>query len=367
MDTSPYVVRIHPARFAREDNSEKEQLRRQCVARSPRTMAPMSSTHPEIFPFILGCGRSGTTLLRAIFDSHAAMAIPHESYFITKLAGRRRRYERNGGFDTDRFTRDLVGHSWFHRWGLNPEDVRGAFRRERPADFPGAVRSVFSLYAAVHDKPRYGDKTPMYVLHIPLLAGLFPEARFVHIVRDGRDVAMSLLEQEWGSNSVVEAALFWRRRVVKGRRDGSALGPGRYTEVRYEDLVEQPETVVAQLCDFMCLKFEPEMFQYFERAGEIVEGAAFPHRHARINLPPTKGLRDWRRQMTAADIATFSALAGDTLDDFGYERGALPSARVRASAYARAAGATMLRMTGHRRIRRELRHLRRRVQRVEDT
>jgi Sulfotransferase family len=313
------------------------------------------------FPFIVGCGRSGTTLVRAILDSHPDLAIPHESYFIGTLAPRRHRYEGRGGFDADLFVADLLKHPWFYRWELAEEDVRAVLTAEPPADYPDAIRRVFSLYTRQHGKARYGDKTPKYVAQIPLLAELFPEACFIHVIRDGRDVALSLMEQEWGSGNVSEAAIFWKKRAGIGRKAGLLLGPERYVEVRYEELVDDPERTVRSLCAFIDLGYERDMLRYFERADELVASAAFPHRHDRLFSPVIKGLRDWRRQMSSQQIATFEALAGDLLDDFGYERGSAEvGAGTRAAARLRYVAARAHRIFRRRGAVRRIKRLRRR-------
>jgi hypothetical protein len=188
---------------------------------------------PPPFPFFVGCARSGTTLLRAIFTAHPQMAIPDEAHYVMQMLRKRKNYERREGFDTDRFLRDLLGHKLFQWWVLPRDTVRATFRAEPPKDYADAVRRVFSLYAKQLGKPRYGDKSPRNVLNLPLLADAFAEARFVHIIRDGRDVALSLLDMPWARpESIVQAARYWRQRVRRGRQPGRALGGSRYREVR---------------------------------------------------------------------------------------------------------------------------------------
>ncbi|MGH2543441.1 MAG: sulfotransferase family protein, partial [Ardenticatenaceae bacterium] len=261
------------------------------------------------------------TLLRAMFDSHPEMAMPHESHFVVALARQRALYEQPGGFDVEPFITDLVGHRWFSRWGLAEDEVREALVGDQPGDCAEAIRRVFALYARRQGKPRYGDKTPGYVMHIPLLATLFPEARFVHLIRDGRDVALSLREMEWGPADLWESALYWRERVEIGRRAGRRLDAERYREVHYEDLVEEPEATLRELCSFLGLSFDSAMLHYPERAPQLIAPAEYPHRHRGVALPPTKGLRDWRSQMNREDLARFEAVAGGLLTRLGYERG----------------------------------------------
>jgi hypothetical protein len=277
----------------------------------------------DIFPFFVGSGRSGTTLVRAIFDSHPQLAIPGESNFISAMGKNRHRYEKSDGLDSEAFLSDLLAHPRFRLWGVPDDVVRASFAESPPGDFADGVRRAFELYAVRRGKSRYGDKTPGYVMHLPLLAELFPEARFVHIIRDGRNVALSYVEVSFGPESLEQAALRWRRFVDRGRRTGARLGPTRYLEVRYEDLIEHPEETVRAMCRFFDIGFDPQMFRYPERAAEVARGSAFPEVHGHLRLPPTKGLRDWRTQMSTDDLATFEILAGDLLSDLGYERAAM--------------------------------------------
>jgi hypothetical protein len=303
----------------------------------------MSADRTSVFPFFVGCGRSGTTLIRAMFDSHSQMAIPTESHFITSLARRRRRYGSDGVFNTEQFISDLFQQRRFRRWGLEEQVVKEAVADSVPDDYPDAIRSVFALYAHLQGKHRYGDKTVRYLVDMRSLASLFPEAKFVHIIRDGRDVALSVMDV--GTRRIEEAALYWKRHVARGRTVGRRLGPTRYQEVQYEDVLSDPEAVLRGLCDFIDLRFEEAMLRYFERADHLVQGVGRPTGHQRLFLPPTQGLRDWRRQMSGEHVALFEAVAGDALTRMGYER-ATPrvgaTTRLRASARLLEVGARRL-------------------------
>lgn len=286
-----------------------------------------------VFPFFVGCDRSGTTLIQAVFNSHPDLAIPYESHFIVPLLRRRARYERDGGLDLDGFFADLFSFPFLARWDLDQDPVRACVARAAPSDTPGAIRAVFEAYAEKEGKPNYGDKTPQYVRHLRMLSEAFPSARFVHIVRDGRDVALSLIEMEWGPRTIVEAARFWRQRVDAGRAAEAALGPARYTELRYEDFVADPERTTRSTCEFLGLEFRHEMLDYTSSAEKVLSQTAVPHRHQGLLAAPTKGRRDWRTQMERSDVALFEVIAGESLERFGYERGvARPSLAAHTSA-----------------------------------
>lgn len=275
-----------------------------------------SRLHP--FPFFVGAGRSGTTLLRAMFDSHPDVTIPRESRFIVRMERRRRVYEADGRFHGDRFVRDFIGMRRFGTWELPAKAVEDEFSSRPIGSFSDAIRCLYALHARLQDKTRYGDKTPGYVRHMPLLAELFPEARFVHIIRDGRNVALSSLQlRGWGAKSVEEAAVDWARQVRIGRRAGERLGPRRYMEINYEELIDDTKGVVQRLCGFLELPFADSMLRYYERADRVA--GDIPH-FQNLYRPPTKGLRDWRTEMNPASVRVFEALAGGMLEDLGYER-----------------------------------------------
>lgn len=284
------------------------------------TIRPGEAEAPPVFAFFVGCGRSGTSLLRAIFDSHPDVNVPRDTYFILNLAERRRHYERDGSFDVESFLADLGDQYDFRRWPITFEEIAADVRARPPADYPNAIRQIFRLCASHQGKTRYANKSPVHVRGLPTLGELFPEARFVHIIRDGRDVALSYLDVDFGPSSVEGGAMRWRRHVTSGRKAGRSLGPARYREVRYEKILDEPEVAIRDLCAFLEIPFDERMLRYYERTDDLYAGGP-PKHHRNLAKPPTKGMRDWRRQMEASDVATFESIAGDLLEELGYGRG----------------------------------------------
>jgi len=281
---------------------------------------------------VLGVRRSGTTLLRVMLDRHSELAVPDESYFVPQLADRHR-----GGIDPDAFVDDLRRLPTLREWDVPVGDV-GA--RLRPGMRAGeAIAAVYEAYAERHGTRRWGDKTPMYMQRLGLLERLFPDALYVHLVRDGRDAAISFLAMPAGIVTETwahprDAAGFacqWRAEVTAARKLGVRVGPRRFLELRYEDLVADAEGALRRICDFAGLAFEPGMLAY---AGEV-DVSAKPHQQS-LKRPPTSGLRDWRTQMAPADVAAFEAVAGDLLRELGYEASGSPtlSGRWKRASYA---------------------------------
>jgi hypothetical protein len=283
---------------------------------------------------VLGVSRSGTTLLKAMLDAHSQLAIPSESYFLPQL------WDRHGARpERDAFVEDLTRLERVRDWGVDPEDVRARLP-ERPT-FAEAVQSIFQLYAESRRKPRFGENTPLYMQHLDVLERAFPGARYVHIVRDGRDAAFSLLAMTRRPRfnlsrprGVGDFACAWRREVRAAQRFGRSHP---YFELRYEDLVAEPESRLREVCAFLELEYEPAMLEYHRR-----EDPSLYADHPRLAQPPVPDTRSWRREMRPADAELFEAIAGDLLSELGYERAfSRPGRRARALAE-RAAYSTRL-------------------------
>lgn len=290
--------------------------------------------------FIVGSARSGTTLLRLMLNAHRRVTVPPESRFITEI-----QYS-DAPIDVAMFLDALGSHKRFQAWDLPLEAVRKEIERD-PAPYREAIAAAYRAYARVHGKDLWGDKTPRYVEHIPFIAALFPEARFIHLIRDGRNVARSYADVPFGPTTVAKAAALWSDRVGKGCRDGRALSPGRYIEIRYEDVVEDAAGEARDICDFLEIEFDEGMLEYTERARHAVldRAARFnPH----VTEPPTT-TRSWEQEMSDNQVAIFEAIAGDCLSELGYKRRfARPPLGARITASLGRAGLPVGRLKRHR-------------------
>jgi hypothetical protein len=236
--------------------------------------------------------------------------------------------------DPAAFLDDLCRLPTLVEWGLSPDAVA---RRLRPGMTTGpAIAAVFETYAAERGKPRWGDKTPLYMQHLPLLERLFPRAAYVHLIRDGRDAATSFLEVPdgimtagWGHpRDAAGFAAQWATEVRAARALGARVGPARHLEVRYEALVAAPGEELRRVCAFAGLEYDDGMLGYVGRTD-----SARKDHQKRLDEPPRVGVRDWRTEMPAADTAAFEATAGDLLHELGYEVSTPGSDRRRLAAY----------------------------------
>jgi hypothetical protein len=284
---------------------------------------------PGPAPFVCGVTRSGTTLLRLMLDSHPELAIPGETHWLPKLI---KAFER-GKQSADDAADLIIDHK---RWGdfhLDGEALRARMRQLDPVTAADAIRAFYLTYAEREGKTRYGDKTPGYIKEMNRIQRVLPEARFVHIIRDGRDVSLSHMRMNWGPETYEDSARLWRNRIRRARR--MARNVDHYMEVHFEDLVDDTEGVLRKVCDFIELDFDPVMLEYHERAESRLQEKAreLPRKnrppqpaearmesHRLAKEPPRSDrIGMWRERMAPEEVAEYEAIAGDMLVKLGYE------------------------------------------------
>lgn len=274
-------------------------------------MPPMSDRGSVPF-FIVGASRSGTTLLRLMLNRHPHLCIPPESHFITHLHA-----EQPELLSHDDFYQRLISHERLADWQLDLDALRRRIE-STPLQWAPLFDAVFRLYADRQGKRRWGDKTPDYVRVLDRLERLFPQALFVHLVRDGRDVACSLLEVPWFSDNMEKIARFWADSVRMGRESGKRIGPSRYLELRYEQLIQQPEQQLQRVCDFLGEPMDRCMLDYHEDADAAIP----PERrawHQRVGRPvDSSRIGRWKTDLTRRQRRTLKKIAGDLLEELGY-------------------------------------------------
>ncbi len=299
-----------------------------------RALGRLGEPERPAAPFVVGVPRSGTTLLRLMLDAHSQLAIPPETHFLPKLI-RACEEEVAAGRDCRQRALELITtHRRWRDFGLERSELEARLGGAAPLQPGDAARAFYEAYAAKQSKPRWGEKTPQYVKTMKRIGGALPEAHFIHLIRDGRDVALSILGVSWGPDSIEDAAVQWTSQVRRARRKARSLA--HYVEVRYEGLVADPEPVVRRVCEFAELPFEPAMLDYHEGAPERMsavardlelggERAGIPaaereRQHALVTEAPRRERAGrWREEMDPADVAAYERIAGPTLAELGYE------------------------------------------------
>jgi hypothetical protein len=264
--------------------------------------------------FIVGMNGSGTSMMLDSLGRHPELyALPDETHMMPYIIGQADRFgdlARDENFLAYwQFAIDqmpvLVKFNGGVKPGI-PENWRSYSR-----DIAGVFDGIFSEFAARSGKRRWCEKTPDHVQHIGLLAQVFPHAKFVHLIRDGREVACSIARRQLRRPELV--IYRWKKLVAQGQAEGARLGD-RYMELNYESLVEDPELEMSRVCSFLSVDFDEQVLlsrmPESPKKQELAEGEL-----GSIVANPIK----WPRFFDSKTVARLEHVGGATLARLGYE------------------------------------------------
>jgi hypothetical protein len=262
--------------------------------------------------FIGGCGRSGTTLLGAMLGAHSECICTPESQFKVDVFECLTSTEKPV-IDISTALNMIRNHWRFKIWGLSlranpPQEV---------TSYPELIKWVVKMFGQGVGKPNpdiWIDHTPGNRKYVDILFDLFPESKMIHIVRDGRAVAASIMPLDWGASTIDRAAHFWQSKVTQGLA-AETFSKDRVARVKYEELVQEPEKTLRKLCVFIGIDYQPAM----------IEGKGFkvPHytqkHHSLIGRKPdSERVKAWETSLTDRQVEIFESIAGKLLSDLGY-------------------------------------------------
>jgi hypothetical protein len=276
--------------------------------------------------------RSGTTLLRMMLDAHPDLTVPPETHFVPDMI----KAAKAEGSTPENVLEAMKGHREWGDFEISDEEMLGHFNSLPKLKAGPAVRSFYEIYAKRQGKPRYGEKTPTYVQKMKLIQRALPEALFCHVIRDGRDVALSVLDRTVRDLTAGDVAQRWQKKVTKAKADSPQIK--HYMEIRYEDLILDTEPVLRSVCEFFELPWHDELLTYHERSADRLQemARALPSdgrakelsverrmkTHEMTTKPPSADrVQRWRKQMTEDQRVEFEANAGDLLAELGYPVG----------------------------------------------
>jgi sulfotransferase family protein len=301
-------------------------------SRRALTVPVEESARRSPLPVVVGCPRSGTSLLAVMLDSHPDLTVPPETSFVGTVATLQGPTEavRQSFFEV--VTADRIAISNWSDFGLDKDLLWRRLEAIDPFTVAAGLRAFYAMYAESQGKPRYGEKTPAYVFMMPQIAALLPEAHFIHLIRDPGDTALSW-RKTWFAPSQDLRVLGeeWRKHVEAGRRAANLVR--RYVEVRFEELVLHPERELKRLCEYLSLPWDPVMLDYGAQGAARVErlqgrrharGQMIPREertriHANLTRAPDAARLDvWRHEMTHAERRALEDAAGPLVRELGY-------------------------------------------------
>ena len=280
------------------------------------------------FFFIIGRPRSGTTLLRTLFDAHPNVIIPLECQIIKLIYekyGKKRSWTEN---ELKNLLKEIKKEWKFDTWKINGEKLRNDMLGcEGETSLKQLIRVIYSNYISHFEKKEialFGDKNPEYSLYIDKLIRHFPEAKYIHITRDYRDQILSYMKFDFAYPMLALTAYRWKRSVQKVLKAEKKLEDSFYT-IRYEDLVDDPGKYLKEMSGFLGITYDPSVLSFYMNADKTdfteTQETFRQKYHKDLFRPIDKssvGL--WKEKMRAKDVKVADMIVGKYAEAFGYNR-----------------------------------------------
>lgn len=277
--------------------------------------------------FILGRPRSGTTLLRTLFDAHPNCAVPLECAFIMNMS---RKYEKVVNWTSDlllEFHADVQKHVKFDRWAIDLDALKADLLRcQGNNTFQGICKVVYLNYPSHFPKENIlwiGDKNPVYATYTPMMMRLFAEAKFIHLVRDPRDNIISLKNVDFEGPFSALLAYRWRH-SARSLSKIKKKYPAKFYTIRYEDMVRQPQKYYREMCDFLNIPYNDTVFDFYKKQDEVLgrfNVENFLKYHKSLLSPINTDKVDlWKTQLPDRDIRITEWVCGRWIKYYGYGR-----------------------------------------------
>lgn len=270
--------------------------------------------------FIIGTERTGTNLLRLILNSHSHISIPHPPHIMKNFAGLEPFY---GDLSVEKnfraLIRDVVTTVRLHAypWGISLDQEK-IFLKAKARDLISVCFAVYDQYLESSGKSRWGCKSTFMIYHVALLRKYYPAAKFIYMVRDGRDVAASAKKTIFNHYCVYFTAKLWALEQEIGIYWLNKLSGQEIILLRYEDLLRDPEATVRSLCKFLDEPYQDNMLDFF-KSKEAQKSASLSYAWKNTASPILKdNSAKFTKELSKKEIDLFEAIAFRELDRFSY-------------------------------------------------
>ncbi|MDQ0352757.1 hypothetical protein J2R98_002608 [Alkalibacillus filiformis] len=271
--------------------------------------------------FIIGSGRSGNTLLRAMLTSHSEISIPPESYVLNRVI---RKFHTYNFLEWDELVKIVIGefesHQQFPTWDINTNELyqRLKLLSKEKRTLANIIDELYVYYSEVHfpGSQIWGDKTPLNTLGLNWLDSLFPNAKYIHIIRDGRDVANSY--QKAGLYDLKYSCERWNESITRAKKFGRKKERQQYYEVQYEDIVRNPKDELKKICNFLNIKFEESMLSFYENIGGLGDTSLSHHKNLN-NSVNKNSIGKWEHELSLNEKEYVNSNLEKNLKMLGYK------------------------------------------------
>ncbi len=269
--------------------------------------------------FIVGLRRSGTTLLNLMLNAHSKIHITYESGFLPKFYNHKEKY---GDLSHIKNQRKLLEEFYSQQRNWSKDDyppINDVISNIKETTMDGIFSSMYELIANKYGKSRWGDKTPDFVEYLEVLSKMFPDAQFIHIIRDCRDIILSRQSLKWFRHDIRIIAKEWSNSIKLGEEFSKTIDSGRYKAIKYEDIICEPRTQLKNVCDFLGEEFEEQMLEFYKESKKIVPSVE-SDRHQNTDKGLIKSNSEkWRHKMNSTDICIVESIIGNKLNELDYK------------------------------------------------
>lgn len=250
--------------------------------------------------FILGAPRSGTTFLSGLLR-FTRYGRPVESHFITKYYRKLEVYGDLSKIENfNNLLKDILSERPVQQWKLKL-DIHEFYNEVKPDfTYSNIVNKIMLKRPNLSTRNSWGDKTPHYLNNVDIINTVFPRAKFIYIIRDGRDVALSLLKKSWGPANTIACAEYWSRLNRQSNTIEALEKDGQLLKIYYEELLSNPEIIIDNIYKF------------------LNEECSIEQRNQLSVTAKSNNFNKWRDSMTQGQIRQFEAIAKPTLIRLGY-------------------------------------------------
>ncbi len=255
-----------------------------------------------------------------ILASHSRLTIPPETWYVLRLLENFDPTSALTASEAAAAAKLMVSHYRWPDMNIDAKDFEREVQDLKNPQLRDVVEIVYRTHLERDGKPRWGDKTPGYIRIVPELIAMFPDSKFIHFYRDGRDVARSFQVQGWYGRWLHENTREWNESLDYNARWRSSPLAHRVLQVRYEDLVLDTEKSLRDICHFLDEEYEPQMLSWQNHVEELVP-AREAHIHGKLkNTPNREDVYRWKKEMSAREVLVSEAFMGRHLEEMGYER-----------------------------------------------
>ena len=253
-------------------------------------------------------------MLMMMLDAHPNLGVSRESWFLIDLMDALPLHDPLSQHEVDRALEIICQHPRWQRWNISNRALATRLEKLAAPDLSELVEAVFQLDLERSRKTRWGDKTPAYVHEIERIHSIFPQAQFIHIIRDAHDVCISLRNVGWHGPTLRHMARYWRKEVISGIEAGRALGHDAYLEVPYEKLVTNAEATLRQICSFLGEPFHANMLVWYDLTADKTADRPMRFQTKLGRAPRPSDAGRWKHEMSSLEVAVVEAYAGDVMD-----------------------------------------------------